>query len=165
MEVLDRITTPTFYVIDVKLHKSVSPIILYRTHPMSSKYVLANIEIPIEIKPDNTVVPLQQFSVVRVVSVINSLSSIQSTVKMPDILSQANALFEQTASMPPPPPSPPPQLPTEPEIAPPEVSPLQLFVPPEQMRKTPPPFKKNSSFKNRTKYSNRSTAKMREPLN
>ena len=42
---------------------------------MSSRFVMANIQMPIEIKPDNTIVPLQQFSNVHVVSIISSTTS------------------------------------------------------------------------------------------
>ena len=46
---------------------------------------------------------------------------------------------------------------------PPVVHVPQLWIRPEELRKTPLPFKKNSSFKNHSKYRHRSTAKKREP--
>ena len=52
---------------------------------------------------------------------------------------------------------------TEPTIEPPVVQVPQLWIRPDELRKTPPPFKKNSSFKNNSKYRHRSTAKKREP--
>ena len=60
---------------------------------MSSRFVMANIQMPIEIKPDNTIVPLQQFSNVRVVSIINSINDVQVDRSLPDIITQSNMMF------------------------------------------------------------------------
>ena len=129
---------------------------------MSSRFVMANIQMPIEIKPDNTIVPLQQFSNVHVVSIISSINDVHVDRSLPDIITQSNVMFEKQ------------NIPvTEPEnnscddpeptIEPPVVQVPQLWIRPEELRKTPPPFKKNSSFKNNSKYRHRSTAKKREP--
>jgi hypothetical protein len=50
----------------------------------------------------------------------------------------------------------------EPTTEPPIVHVPQLWIRPDELRKTPLPFKKNSSFKNHSKYKHRSTAKNRE---
>ena len=129
---------------------------------MSSRYVMANIQMPIEIKPDNTIVPLQQFSNVHVVSIISSINDIQVDRSLPDIITQSNKMFEkqnipvaepENKSCDEPEPT------TEPHI----VHVPQLWIRPEELRKTPLPFKKNSSFKNHSNYRHRSTAKKREP--
>jgi len=129
---------------------------------MTSKYVMANIQMPIEIKPDNTMVPLQQFSNVRVVSIISSINDVHIDRSLPDIITQSNEMFEKqniTVTEP--------ENKscddTEPTTEPPIVHVPQLWIRPEELRKTPLPFKKNSSFKNHSKYRHRSTAKKREP--
>ena len=129
---------------------------------MASRYVMANIQMPIEIKPDNTIVPLQQFSNVHVVSIISSINDVQVDRSLPDIITQSNEMFEKQ------------NIPVaepenkscdepEPTTEPPIVHVPQLWIRPEELRKTPLPFKKNSSFKNHSKYRHRSTAKKREP--
>ena len=129
---------------------------------MTSKYVMANIQMPIEIKPDNTIVPLQQLSNVRVVSIISSINDVHIDRSLPDIITQSNEMFEKqniTVTEP--------ENKscddTEPTTEPPIVHVPQLWIRPEELRKTPLPFKKNSSFKNHSKYRHRSTAKKREP--
>ena len=129
---------------------------------MTAKYVMANIQMPIEIKPDNTMVPLQQFSNVRVVSIISSINDVHIDRSLPDIITQSNEMFEKqniTVTEP--------ENKscddTEPTTEPPIVHVPQLWIRPEELRKTPLPFKKNSSFKNHSKYRHRSTAKKREP--
>jgi hypothetical protein len=128
---------------------------------MTSRFVMANIQMPIEIKADNTIVPLQQFSNVHVVSIINSINDVQVDRSLPDIITQSNEMFEKQ------------NIPvTEPEnkscddpdptTEPPIVHVPQLWIRPDELRKTPLPFKKNSSFKNHSKYKHRSTAKNRE---
>jgi len=129
---------------------------------MTSRYVMANIQMPIEIKPDNTIVPLQQLSNVRVVSIISSINDVHIDRSLPDIITQSNEMFEKqniTVTEP--------ENKscddTEPTTEPPIVHVPQLWIRPEELRKTPLPFKKNSSFKNHSKYRHRSTAKKREP--
>ena len=129
---------------------------------MTSRYVMANIQMPIEIKPDNTIVPLQQLSNVRVVSIISSINDVHIDRSLPDIITQSNEMFEKqniTVTEP--------ENKscddTEPTTEPPIVHVPQLWIRPEELRKTPLPFKKNSSFKNHSKYKHRSTAKKREP--
>ena len=150
---------------------------------MSSRFVMANIQMPIEIKPDNTIVPLQQFSNVRVVSIINSINDVQVDRSLPDIITQSNVMFgKQQISVPEPMQAPeqvqepepmqaPKQTPEpenkscddlDPTTEPPVVHVPQLWIRPDELRKTPLPFKKNSSFKNHSKYKHRSTAKNRE---
>lgn len=140
---------------------------------MTSRFVMANIQMPIEIKADNTIVPLQHFSNVRVVSIINSINDVQVDRSLPDIITQSNAMFgKQNISVPEPVQAPEQVQAPEPEnkscdeqdptTEPPAVHVPQLWIRPDELRKTPLPFKKNSSFKNHSKYKHRSTAKNRE---
>ena len=134
---------------------------------MTSKFVMANIKMPIEIKPDNTIVPLQHLSNVYVVSIIDSINEITIDRNLPDIVVQAHRMFQErlpisTA------PSPPNsetvvQKMVEPDTPIP-VSQPQLWIRQEELRKTPSQFKKNTSFKNRGKYNHRATAKTRENI-
>jgi hypothetical protein len=147
---------------------------------MSSKYVLANIEMPIEITHDNKIIPLQNLSCVRVVSIIDSIADIKIDKTIPDIITQSTLLFnvhnsQNTSVI-----EPTVALPTEPdehnEVDPTHEHPIEetdstdsthripLIILPEELRKTPSPFKKNTSFKNRSNYSHRNTAKHREPM-
>ena len=130
---------------------------------MSSRFVMANIQMPIEIKHDNTIVPLQQFSNVHVVSIISSINDIQVDRSLPDIITQSNAMFEkQNISSPEPEQEDSSCDEPEPTTEPPVVQVPQLWIRPDELRKTPLPFKKNSSFKNHSKYRHRTTAKKRE---
>jgi hypothetical protein len=134
---------------------------------MSSRFVMANIQMPIEIKHDNTIVPLQQFSNVHVVSIISSITDIQVDRSLPDIITQSNAMFaKQNISTPVPEPEPEQEDSScdepEPTIEPQVVHVPQLWIRPDELRKTPLPFKKNSSFKNHSNYKHRTTAKKRE---
>ena len=140
---------------------------------MTSRYVMANIQMPIEIKPDNTIVPLQQFSNVHVVSIISSINDVHVDRSLPDIITQSNAMFgKQNISVHEQSPKQAPKQAPEPEnkscddpdptTEPPIIHVPQLWIRPDELRKTPLPFKKNSSFKNHSKYKHRSTAKNRE---
>jgi hypothetical protein len=129
---------------------------------------MANIKMPIEIKPDNTIVPLQHLSNVYVVSIIDSINEIIIDRALPDIVSQANRLFQEQVQV---------QASTvaepehehehEPETTHENLIPIsqpQLWIRTEELRKTASQFKKNTSFKNRGKYNHRATAKMREHI-
>jgi hypothetical protein len=119
---------------------------------------MANIKMPIEIKPDNTIVPLQHLSNVYVVSIIDSINEIIIDRTLPDIVSQTHRLFQERA---------PTSTVAEPEQEYNNLIPVlqtQLWIRPEELRKTPPQFKKNTSFKNRGKYNHRATAKTRENI-
>lgn len=132
---------------------------------MSSRFVMANIQMPIEIKPDNTIVPLQQFSNVHVVSIISSINDVHVDRSLPDIITQSNAMFgKQKISVPEQVQAPENKSCDDPDptTEPPVVHVPQLWIRPDELRKTPLPFKKNSSFKNHSKYKHRSTAKNRE---
>ncbi len=127
-----------------------------------SKFVMATIKMPIEIKPDNTIVPLQHLSNVYVVSIIDSINEIIIDRTLPDIVTQAHRLFQErvhTSTVTEPDPQPEPARDTTIPISQP-----QLWIRPEELRKTPSQFKKNTSFKNRGKYSHRATAKTRENI-
>jgi len=123
---------------------------------------MATIKMPIEIKPDNTIVPLQHLSNVYVVSIIDSINEIIIDRTLPDIVTQAHRLFQErvhTSTVTEPDPQPEPARDTTIPISQP-----QLWIRPEELRKTPSQFKKNTSFKNRGKYSHRATAKTRENI-
>ena len=129
-----------------------------------SKFVMATIKMPIEIKPDNTIVPLQHLSNVYVVSIIDSINEIIIDRTVPDIVSQAHRLFQErvhTSTVTEPDPQPEPEPAHDTTIP---ISQPQLWIRPEELRKTPSQFKKNTSFKNRGKYSHRATAKTRENI-
>jgi len=135
---------------------------------MTSRFVMANIKMPIEIKPDNTIVPLQHLSNVYVVSIIDSINEIIIDRALPDIVSQAHRLFQErvhisTVTEP----EPEQDLEPEPELehdTPIPISQPQLWIRPEELRRTTAQFKKNTSFKNRGKYNHRATAKTREHI-
>jgi hypothetical protein len=135
---------------------------------MTSRFVMANIKMPIEIKPDNTIVPLQHLSNVYVVSIIDSINDIIIDRSLPDIVSQARDMFEKRLTIS--------SLHSSPHQIDEHIMQdvgheeqhknsrsvsQQIWIRPEELRKTPPQFKKNTSFKNRGKYSNRFTAKTR----
>ena len=121
-----------------------------------SRFVMANIKMPIEIKPDNTIVPLQHLSAVHVVSIIDSINDIIIDRNLPDIVAQAQQMFQDRLPI------------SAAQLHNPHVddpisgSQPQLWIRLEELRKTPPQFKKNTSFKNRGKYNHRATAKTRE---
>jgi len=133
---------------------------------MTSRFVMANIKMPIEIKPDNTIVPLQHLSNVYVVSIIDSINEIIIDRALPDIVSQAHRLFQErvhisTVTEPEQDLEPEPELEHDATIP---VSQPQLWIRPEELRRTTAQFKKNTSFKNRGKYNHRATAKTREHI-
>ena len=112
---------------------------------------MANIRMPIEIKSDNTIVPLQQLSNVYVDFIIDSINDIDIDRTLPDILTQANRMFQERVL---------PQPDTAPENN--STSNTQhMRIMPDELHKTTPHFKRNTSFKNRGKYSHRTTAKTR----
>jgi len=120
---------------------------------MSSKYVMANIHIPIEIKPDNSIIPLEHLSSIHIISIIQSIDGVHPDSSLPDILTQVNTLFrEQEVGA---------VESIQESIQEPELQ-KQIWIRPEELRKTLPPRKINSSFKNRGNYHHRSTAKRRE---
>lgn len=125
---------------------------------MTSRFVMANIKMPIEIKPDNTIVPLQHLSNVYVVSIIDSINEISIDRTLPDIVAQAHQMFQDRL------PISTVQLHNPPVDDPISGSQPQLWIRTEELRKTPPQFKKNTSFKNRGKYNHRTTAKTRENI-
>lgn len=136
---------------------------------MTSRFVMANIKMPIEIKPDNTIVPLQHLSNVYVVSIIDSINEIIIDRNLPDIVAQAHQMFQDRMPI-----SSAHTLDMSDTVVQKTIetdtktdNPIpgshpQLWIRLEELRKTPPQFKKNTSFKNRGKYSHRATAKTRD---
>lgn len=133
---------------------------------MTSRFVMANIRMPIEIKSDNTIVPLQQLSNVYVDFIIDSINDIAIDRTLPDILTQATRMFQERVV---PQPINSQQPDTAPELtctidkhnSPSPSNTQQIWIRPDELHKTPPHFKRNTSFKNRGKYSHRTTAKTR----
>ena len=134
---------------------------------MTSRFIMANIKMPIEIKPDNTIVPLQHLSSVHVISIIDSINEIIIDRTFPDIVAQAHRMFQERA------PISTAQSHNTSDMVVQKMSDAetdtgvsglqtQLWIRPEELRKNPPQFKKNTSFKNRGKYNHRATAKTRE---
>jgi len=125
---------------------------------------MANIRMPIEIKNDNTIVPLQQLSNVYVDFIIDSINDINIDRTLPDILTQANRMFQERV-LPLPTNSPQPGTAQENKIdlqnSPSPSNTQHMWIRPDELHKTPPHFKRNTSFKNRGKYSHRTTAKTR----
>jgi hypothetical protein len=123
---------------------------------------MANIRMPIEIKSDNTIVPLQQLSNVYVDFIIDSINDIDIDRTLPDILTQATRMFQErvvhstlNADV---------QVDPGTEVENNSPSPSNthhMWIMPDELHKTPPHFKRNTSFKNRGKYSHRTTAKTR----
>ena len=133
---------------------------------------MANIRMPIEIKSDNTIVPLQQLSNVYVEFIIDSINDISIDQTLPDILTQANRMFQERVVHS--------NLNDEDDKANADVqvdpdtalennsqtlvsNTQHMWIMPDELHKTPPHFKRNTSFKNRGKYSHRTTAKTRTP--
>ena len=126
---------------------------------MTSRFVMANIRMPIEIKSDNTIVPLQQLSNVYVDFIIDSINDISIDRTLPDILTQTNRMFQE-------------RVVPQPDTAHENTCDLHnsrsggsntqhMWIMPDELHKTTPHFKRNTSFKNRGKYSHRTTAKTR----
>jgi hypothetical protein len=61
---------------------------------MSSKYVMVNVEMPAEVKPDGSINPLQYMVKTRVVRILKSLDEIDMTDMPPSLIAQVNAIFE-----------------------------------------------------------------------
>ena len=136
---------------------------------MNSRYVMANIEMPIEITANNEICPLQNLSSIHVVSIIDSISNLNRDINKDDIISQANKLFkeredqessdtketEQIQEEPIKEKEEEPSVVSSPEIV------QQLFIYPEEIRKSVSRVKQNSSLKKRSKYNPRTTVKNR----
>ena len=144
---------------------------------MASRFVMANIKMPIEIKHDKAIVPLHQYSQIYIVSVIDSVDEIVMDKSLPDIITQAERLFQEC--LPVSTTQPPIQEMIVPVVEPtqddnhtksvsplpsplPSPPPIKIWIYPEELHKTPPHFKKNASFKNHGKYNHRVTAKTRD---
>jgi hypothetical protein len=143
---------------------------------MNSRYVMANIEMPIEITANNEICPLQNLSSVHVVSIIDSISNLNRNINSVDIISQANKLFKEredqessdtkeTEKIQEEPIKEKEEENTETEEEPSVVSSpeivQQLFIYPEEIRKSVSRVKQNSSLKKRSKYNPRTTVKNR----
>jgi hypothetical protein len=143
---------------------------------MNSRYVMANIEMPIEITANNEICPLQNLSSIHVVSIIDSISNLNRDINQDDIISQANKLFKEredeessdtkeTEQIQEEPIKEKEQENTETEEEPSVVSSpeivQQLFIYPEEIRKSVSRVKQNSSLKKRSKYNPRTTVKNR----
>tara|TARA_B110000879_G_C11120735_1_gene491669 strand:- start:985 stop:1395 length:411 start_codon:yes stop_codon:yes gene_type:complete len=136
---------------------------------MSSRYVMANIEMPIEITANNEICPLQNLSSIHVVSIIDSISNLNRDINQNDIISQANKLFKEREDQESSDAKETEQIQEEQEsveeeepiaVSSPQTIP-QLFIYPEEIKRTIPHIKQNSSLKKRSKYNPRTTVKNR----
>jgi hypothetical protein len=123
-------------------------ILLLSLHNMSSKYVMANVEMPIEITPDNKAIPLHEYSVINIVSIIDSVNNLKKK-NVPDIITQSTELFEK-------------QRLDNISSTNTDLPHSGLFIYPEEIKTKTSLQKRNTSFKNR-KFRQRSTSKYREP--
>jgi len=143
---------------------------------MNSRYVMANIEMPIEITANNEICPLQNLSSIHVISIIDSISNLNRDINQDDIISQANKLFKEredqessdakeTEQIQEEPIKETEEENTETEEEPFVVSSTEtipeLFIYPEEIRKSNSRVKQNSSLKKRSKYNPRTTVKNR----
>lgn len=142
---------------------------------MNSRYVMANIEMPIEITANNEICPLQNLSSIHVVSIIDSISNLNRDINQDDIISQANKLFKERENEESSDTKETEQIQEEPikekeeenteteepsVVSSPEIV-QQMFIYPEEIRKSVSRVKQNSSLKKRSKYNPRTTVKNR----
>ena len=153
---------------------------------MSSRYVMANIEMPIEITANNEICPLQNLSSIHVVSIIDSISNLNRDINQTDIIGQANKLFKEREDQEARDATETEQIQEEQDnyvedeeeeeeeeeeenteteeescvVSSPQTIP-QLFIYPEEIRKSISGVKQNSSLKKRSKYNPRTTVKNR----
>jgi hypothetical protein len=146
---------------------------------MSSRYVMANIEMPIEITANNEICPLQNLSSIHVVSIIDSISNLNRDINQTDIIGQANKLFKEREDQEARDAKETEQIQEEQDnyveeeeeenteteeescvVSSPQTIP-QLFIYPEEIRKSISGVKQNSSLKKRSKYNPRTTVKNR----
>lgn len=128
---------------------------------MNSRYVMANIEMPIEITANNEICPLQNLSSIHVVSIIDFISNLNRDINQDDIISQANKLFKEREDQESSDTTETEQIQEEPSVvSSPEIV-NQLFIYPEEIRKSISRVKQNSSLKKRSKYNPRTTVKNR----
>lgn len=104
---------------------------------MSSRYVLSRIEIPIEVLADGSIKILDEYSIVRVDSILNSLEEFKYDENQVDIEDQIKELFKDK-----------------------EPINNELKIEKEEIRKTPHPRRKNSTFKNNIQFKHRNTLKI-----
>ena len=143
---------------------------------MNSRYVMANIKMPIQITANNEICPLQNLSSIHVVSIIDSISNLNRDINQDDIISQANKLFKEREDQESSDAKETEQIQEEPikekeeentekeeepfVVSSPEIV-QQLFIYPEEIRKSISRVKQNSSLKKRSKYNPRTTVKNR----
>jgi len=151
---------------------------------------MANIKMPIQITANNEICPLQNLSSIHVVSIIDSISNLNRDINQDDIISQANKLFKEREDQESSDAKETEQIQEEPikekeeentekeeentekeeentekeeepfVVSSPEIV-QQLFIYPEEIRKSISRVKQNSSLKKRSKYNPRTTVKNR----
>jgi hypothetical protein len=122
---------------------------------MTSKYVMAQIHMPIEIKPDNTVVSLHEYADIHIQSVISDFDQLKRPSPNTSLIDQINAVFEKVKQ----------EEDAEKEDA--EVhlaQPAQLVVQREDIKPRARADHHNSSFKRKGPYTHRRTCKQRPPI-
>jgi hypothetical protein len=122
---------------------------------MTSRYVMAQIHMPIEIKPDNTVVSLHEYADIHIQSVISDFDQLKRPSPNTSLIDQINAVFEKVKQ----------EEDAEKEDA--EVhlaQPAQLVVQREDIKPRARADHHNSSFKRKGPYTHRRTCKQRPPI-
>ena len=127
---------------------------------MTSRYVMAQIHMPIEIKPDNTVVSLHEYADIHIQSVISDFDQLKRPSPNTSLIDQINAVFEKVKQ----------EEDAEKEDAEKEdaevllAQPAQLIVQREDIKPRARADHHNSSFKRKGPYTHRRTCKQRPPI-
>ena len=122
---------------------------------MTSRYVMAQIHMPIEIKSDNTVVSLHEYADIQVQSVISDFDQLKRPSPNISLMEQINAVFNNVSSV---------NTKTEEDAEVHIAQPVQLVVQREDIKPRARSDHHNSSFKRKGPYTHRRTCKQRPPI-
>lgn len=111
---------------------------------MTSRYVMAQIYMPIEIKPDNTVVSLHEYADIRIQSVISNIDQLSRPSPIPSLMEQIEAIFAKSSVV--------------------IDKPVPLVVQRADIKPRTRAEYHNSSFKRKGSYTHRKTNKLRPPI-
>lgn len=111
---------------------------------MTSRYVMAQIYMPIEIKPDNTVVSLHEYADIRIQSVISNIDQLSRPSPTPTLMEQIEAIFAVPSVV--------------------ADKPVPLVVQRADIKPRTRAEYHNSSFKRKGSYTHRKTNKLRPPI-
>ena len=124
---------------------------------MTSRYVMAQIHMPIEIKPDNTVVSLHEYADIQVQSVISDFDKLKRPSPNTSLMEQINAVFNNVSS-----------VNTKTEVVAEKnnhvMQAVQMVVQREDIKPRARSDHHNSSFKRKGPYTHRRTCKQRPPI-